>query len=363
MKSISNISELIKLYSLLHKKDEISENKVRSIVQTFLPDRCTAPLFSQQVEYFPQVDLMIVIPVYNVVDFLEQCIVSILNQKTRFSYVAIFVDDGSTDGSETILEKYKDNKNIVIIHQENRGLSSARNTGLKRILGEYVYFLDSDDFLTENAIEKLMSVAKKNKADIVEGGYFLHYMNGRNKLILHTEKKNIEKEALFGYSWGKVIRSSFFCNLCFPEGYLFEDTIMSMILYPECKNVSIISDPVCYYRQNPLGITQTANKKKENIDTFWLTKYCIEEADKRKILDFDWHSSIFFRQIKINYLRMREMPIEIKKSVFLMSCELYQKYFESVDNKRDTNYKWLIKILNNRSYYAYDYFMQRHGII
>lgn len=354
----------IKLHSLLQERVDISENEAWSILNAFLPSRCVAPSFSQHVEYLPQVDLMIVIPVYNVAPFLEQCILSILNQKTNFSYVAVFVDDGSTDGSGEILEKYKDRDTIVIIHQENYGLSRARNTGLKKIFGEYVCFLDSDDFLAEDAIEILMNSARKNDADIVEGSHYLYYLNGERKLIAHTEMQGaFAKEELFGYACGKVIRSSFFCNLCFPDGYLFEDTIMGTILYPECERIVTLPDPFWYYRQNLLGITQTAGKKKETIDTFWLTKYCIEEADRRGLLTAEWYLPRFYNKMRLNYLRLREMPFDIKQSIFLLSCELYKQYFAHAAKNEKGKYKWLKKILDNRSYAAYEYLMQRWTVI
>ncbi|MBQ8230384.1 MAG: glycosyltransferase family 2 protein [Lachnospiraceae bacterium] len=350
----------IKLYGLMQKKVEISCEEARKTLDEFLPNRCLPPSFSQVVEYNPQVDVMIVVPVYNVAPFLEQCIQSILNQKTSFSYIAVFVDDGSTDGSSDILDKYEGQKSIAIIHQENHGYSGARNAGLRKILGDYICFLDSDDFMAENAVEIMMSAARKNDADIVEGSHYLYGPNGECKLVAHSEMYgNTAKENLFGYPWGKVIRSSFFRDLCFPDGYLFEDTIMGSILYPECERIVTLSDPIWFYRQNSSGITQTVGEKRETVDTFWLTKYCMEEADRRGVLDSSRDCRRFYNKLRLNYLRLRSMPVEIKQSVFVLSCELYQQYFEQTGEYVEGKYKWLKKCLSECSYAAYEYLMQR----
>lgn len=109
----------------------------------------------------------VVIPVYNVERFLAECVDSVLHQ-TMGDFEIILVDDGATDGSGRMCDEYalKDPR-IRVIHQANGGLSAARNTGLDAARGEYVYFLDSDDYLVPDALEKLRAVAEKEKADVV----------------------------------------------------------------------------------------------------------------------------------------------------------------------------------------------------
>lgn len=109
----------------------------------------------------------VVIPVYNVERFLAECVDSVLHQ-TMDGFEIILVDDGATDGSGRMCDEYaRRDSRIRVIHQANGGLSAARNTGLDAARGEYVYFLDSDDYIVPDALEKLRAVAEKEKADVV----------------------------------------------------------------------------------------------------------------------------------------------------------------------------------------------------
>ena len=109
----------------------------------------------------------VIIPVYNVEKYLEECIDSVLAQ-TYQNIEIILVDDGSTDSSGLICDRYAEkNTNISVIHQKNSGLSAARNSGLNKANGDYIYFLDSDDYISADAIEKLFSIAENDKSDIV----------------------------------------------------------------------------------------------------------------------------------------------------------------------------------------------------
>ncbi len=111
--------------------------------------------------------ISVIIPVYNVEKYLRECIDSVLNQ-TYKNYEIILVDDGSTDSSGRICDEYAEkNDKITVVHKKNSGPSKTRNVGLTNAKGEYIYFLDSDDYLDLNAFEKLMYVAEKENADIV----------------------------------------------------------------------------------------------------------------------------------------------------------------------------------------------------
>ena len=120
--------------------------------------------------------ISVIIPVYNVEQYLEECVNSVLLQ-TYKNIEIILVDDGSTDSSGNMCDYFAgNNKNIRVIHQKNGGLSAARNTGLSSAKGEYVYFLDSDDYIDKSAIEKLYLIAEKDSSDIVffDAHSFLH---------------------------------------------------------------------------------------------------------------------------------------------------------------------------------------------
>ena len=118
----------------------------------------------------------IIIPIYNVEEYLSQCLDSIVNQ-TYSNLEVILINDGSTDNCLEICNKYINKYNWKLINKKNGGLSSARNAGLKEFTGDYVYFIDSDDWIKEDMIEVLVSLLENKKADIVECGIYWVYDN------------------------------------------------------------------------------------------------------------------------------------------------------------------------------------------
>ena len=123
----------------------LSANDADNIINSTYAHAC--PFFVQQNTIRKEYDLMIIVPVYNVENYLRECLDSILSQKTQYSFCVVAVEDGSTDGSAAILKEYESHDHVRVIYQENKGLSGARNTAMKEIVGDYVYFLDSDDRL------------------------------------------------------------------------------------------------------------------------------------------------------------------------------------------------------------------------
>lgn len=182
-----------------------------------------------------QYDLQIIIPAYNAEKYIEKCLNSILSQKTQYTYVITVINDGSTDETSQILSKYLDDEHIDIISQSNKGFSGARNCGLKNLVGHYLMFVDSDDWICEDAIEKLMNKSIEWDADIVEGSVLFVDDNGRTLSRKHHFSSCGDKdyeETLWGQPWGKVIRATVFENLCFPEGFWYEDSIFEYCIYP-----------------------------------------------------------------------------------------------------------------------------------
>ncbi|MCQ2420443.1 MAG: glycosyltransferase [Clostridia bacterium] len=115
--------------------------------------------------------ISVIVPVYNVAQFLPRCVDSILAQSFR-DFEVILVDDGSTDESGALCEQYaKTDSRIRVIHQENRGLSGARNTGIEHAVGAYLAFIDSDDFVPGYMLRDLLDTAEQSGADFVKGNY------------------------------------------------------------------------------------------------------------------------------------------------------------------------------------------------
>lgn len=157
----------------------------------------------ESLKVFNRVAISVIVPVYNVKPYLEKCVKSILNQSFN-DFEIILVDDGSTDGSADICDKLaKIDSKIKVIHKENQGLGMARNTGLENASGEYIYFIDSDDYIAENAFEELFKLIDNRLPDAI---YF-----GMNKVINGIAEKggNIPKRLEYE---GEDVLKEFFLN-------------------------------------------------------------------------------------------------------------------------------------------------------
>lgn len=199
----------------------------------------------------------IVVPMYNVEEYIEKCVSSILNQ-TFTDFELIIVDDGATDNSAKKAQKFVDEnpEKIKLIHQENKGLGGARNTGLENATGEYIWFIDSDDSIKENALEEINAFIDKNQVEIV---VFDYCTTDENDRILETvscyDKANevfsleSSPDMLFmtNSAWNKVYKCSLFekTKVKFPDREWFEDLSTVIKLYPFADRVGYINQ--CFY--------------------------------------------------------------------------------------------------------------------
>ena len=211
--------------------------------------------------------ISVIIPVYRVEAYLKRCVDSVLTQ-TYTHMEVILVDDGSPDGCPSICDAYAEqDARVTVIHQENRGVSGARNRGLELANADYLMFLDADDCLCPGAIESLMDAATENNAWIVEGNYTEVDTEGQ-VIRRHSHRAGALDPVrdCEGYVWGKVIRRELFCELAFPQDYWYQDSIMRQIVLPLVKNqdktVWGVENSVVLYRQNPGGITKKSRSRR-----------------------------------------------------------------------------------------------------
>ena len=276
-------------------------------------------------------DLTIIVPAYNAEKWLHECAESILNQKTQFTFQVIFVDDGSKDRTPEILDSYAGDQRVVVIHQENKGHSGARNVALKQLKSKYVMFVDSDDILLPGAVEKLLCEAATQDADIVEGNGYR--FDDRTRLGL-IKPKHRETE-IWGGPCLKVIRSELLEHLEFPMGYLYEDTIINTLLVPQAKKVITISDEVYGYRIHASSITQKHTAEVNRVHSFWIM---LQVHDDMKALGLERNYDSYCRtmhHIVFTYRRCILLPEDIKRLLF--SCtrafllDQYGSYYETKD--------------------------------
>ena len=206
----------------------------------------------------------VIIPVYNVKDYVEQCLNSIQHQS--YSNIEIIVvDDGSTDGSGDICDRYKGKDNrFIVIHQNNGGLSNARNTGLDAASGQFICFIDSDDYVDCYFIEVMHELMVDNRVDICAGGFIAEYVDCS---IKKPEKAGIyssddavimllDNIDLHDHVCTKMFKSYLWDLIRFPENKIYEDIRTTYKLIRNCEKVLITEKCMYHYRQRTQGIAR-----------------------------------------------------------------------------------------------------------
>ena len=278
--SHSNLSGLHRLdKKIADKRKEPRRNAGERLKQIYEPAEFVCSNHAEIKE--PKYNLQIIIPAYNAQKYIVACLESIFSQKTKYTYKIVLIDDGSTDLTTSIVEKRYKDKNLKMLRQANQGTASARNEGLSVIEADYVMFVDADDVLKQDAIEKLLSKAYETDACLVEGGYEV-CNNGLYKAITHQEDEVKEPcGTLWGFSWAKVYKASLFSDVCFPAGYWYEDTIVSYILHTKCTKAYTIKDVVYKYRKNVNGFSHIRGNDVKLLDSFWILFYVLKEMQVR----------------------------------------------------------------------------------
>ena len=213
----------------------------------------------------------VIVPIYNVEKYLEKCINSLLSQ-TLEDIQIILVNDGSKDNSGTIAKKYaKKNKDKVIyVEKENGGLSDARNYGLKYATGDFVAFLDSDDYIEKNAYEEMYNKAIEENADYVECDFIWEYPN---KAKIDKQYKYQNKKEMLSFvrvvAWNKLIKRSLIIehNLEFPKGLRYEDVEFTYKLIPYINKFAYVDKPFIHYVQREGSIANVQNERTAEIFT------------------------------------------------------------------------------------------------
>ena len=286
----------------------------------------------------------IVIPVYNVEKYLEECVKSVREQ-TYSDIEIIFIDDGSTDSSGIICDNLaKEDSRIVVIHTENKGLSAARNKGISVASGDYVAFLDSDDFwLCKNGVEKAVEAIKISDCDVLFWGYKKVYgytftqISAENiqSEIFEADgslKPKIKERKLISCAWNSLIRKNAFeeTDLSFEEGRFSEDVEWLTRLLIYANKVCFADFEMTAYRQREASITHSVTKK--NVDD--MLHHCdtvvshIEKTNggKKELLKAYLSEQVCNAVISVSMLKKGEYPIETVKK--------YKKYMSNAVTSR-----------------------------
>ena len=305
----------------------VSSEKAEQIVAIHSPDPGNSAICVHEWPR-PDYDLSIIIPVYNADRFLERCLDSVINQKTRFSYHVIVVNDGSSDNSADILVRYRDIVSVTIIDQENGGAAMARNTGLMKVRGRFIMFVDADDLLPVNAVDSLICAAYDMNADIVQGGYLYINESGDSciKKRIHKRCNHVAPNGILeGLVCGKIYRADLFQQVCFPEGYWFEDTIITAIITHLANNIAMIPD-ICYlYRTNSSGMTSIGRGRPKSVDSFWVQKRVLSERKKLGLMTDCAFYEHLLRMVALCYKRTENEPRDIQLCLLTLWKDLLEQ--------------------------------------
>ena len=229
----------------------------------------------------------IIVPFYNVEGYIEKCLDTLVNQ-TLQDIEIILVNDGSKDNSILIakrfLEKYPEK--IVYLEKENGGLSDARNYAMPHAKGEYIAFLDSDDYVEKDMYEKMYALAKKENSDMVECDFYWEYPDKKKVDTGVTySSKNEMLEKVRVVAWNKLIKKEMLdkTKIQFPKGLRYEDVEFTYKLVPYLDKVSFLKKPCVHYVQRDGSISNVQNERTQEI--FEVLEHVIEFYKENDLYD------------------------------------------------------------------------------
>lgn len=283
--------------------------------------------------------LSIIVPVYNVENYIEKCVQSLIEQTLKDTEI-IIVNDGTKDKSIDIVRKFND-KRIKIINKRNGGLSSARNVGIKVANGKYITFVDSDDFIElDSAYEEMIGIANKYNADIVVGNASYYYNDGKkvsmnvemsfeNRIISNEQYiiKCVDTKRIFVPVWLNIYKKDLIINnnLYFEEGILHEDELFSTQIFIKAKKIALYKKKFYDYRQRQGSIMYSeSNMGKRLTDIFSICLKLTELVDalpdgkfKSALLNY----TVYIALGNISYKHRIKLSKSIKKMLIHNSSE------------------------------------------
>lgn len=301
--------------------------------------------------------ISVIIPVFNIEKYINKCIESVVNQ-TYTDLEIILVDDGSTDTSPVICDEWKEkDARINVFHKKNGGVSSARNFGISKANGEYVMFVDGDDYIVPTALQKLMETAIETKADTCVCNYTSECQGVKCDEIMPIEYKIYNnKEILYHYfigkycalvtPWCNLYKRELFTqnNIEYPEGRLSDDEFTSYKLLWASRKTAVLSQPLYVYVQRPGSITNTPNIKltKDLIDSvghYVEFGYNLQDEDIKKwvnIAAFKWYCSLVQQSVNWNVYNedLFEMMKEFEQDIKKYTASFFSNEYADLNSKK-----------------------------
>lgn len=279
-------------------------------------------------------DMSIIVPVYNSERFLPKCLDSIVNQKTKYKFEVICINDGSKDSSQDILNAYKTKyPNIIVISQTNQGISRTRNRGIAEASGKYIGFVDNDDYLNEHYIETILDKAYSTDADMIQVGHLRVNPEGTVLAPIHLKSDtsilsgdvDARINYVSGYIWGGAQKKEIYAQIRFPEGYWYEDMITRVLLMRVAKRIECISECLYYYVVHNTNASKTVWKEKgyKFLDQFYLAKSLAEYGNQTFGLTNDQtlYRTLLYELGTVLWLRTRHLKIKDCRKIFKIAAQ------------------------------------------
>ena len=290
------------------------------------------------------IKVSVIVPVFNVESYLNESLDSILNQTLKDIEI-ICINDGSTDNSLDILENYaKKDKRIKIISKENEGQGVARNVGLDNAQGEYISFVDSDDFIKKDMLEKLYNKAENNNLDLVMCKvssfdnethevdddlwyYSLKCFDGFKKDVFNNLDTKKFTDSISVTPYNKLYKRSFIetNNIRFPNKYIFEDEVFFYNVYLKAKRISLVDENLYYYRTNRKGSTVSKSSDNDYIDVIYIFRLIRDLLVETGYVDV-YKEKVYNRFIHLTLWRFSQTAPKYRQNFF----NLMKKDFEEI---------------------------------
>lgn len=328
------------------------------------------------------VRISVIIPVYNVEDYLEETLNSILNQSVADDVEVLMIDDGSTDDSRYIIEKYAlDYDNFHAFHKKREGPGIARNYGLKRAKGEYIHFLDSDDYIPPNAYETFLS--KIDNHDFIVGKTLrftnynlkedLLFNNSLNRLKGKNVEISLQKYPCLIWDtaiWNKFYKKEFLLenNIHFPnKDILYEDLLFALKCYVHAKSVIYFDDIIYYwrFRGKKTSITQNMDTKSffDRIEITNLSHELLaEHGFTREIMD-EFYLKMLNHDFKIHLNKFHLYPEQYHEELINEVYDIIKTFPENLIDSLITYNKLLYRMIGNKDKDALIYISQKRNEI
>lgn len=311
----------------------------------------------------------VIVPAYNCEKYIDACIKSIISQTYRKLQI-IIIDDGSTDETSKIVDKYIEmDDRIQVIHQRNRGVSEARYRGILECNADYITFVDADDTVDNDMYENLISYVEEYDLDIVHCGYTKHYLDKSSKQFHNTKNVIIQncEEALacliggklfVGSLCNKLYRRDLFNNIYIDKTIkINEDILLNYLLFKQVKKSLYIDIPKYNYWEREQSSTKRIDKVRINLDCVKVAKYIYDDCDNEKLKELSrFRLIVSLTELLKSYIysndnsykeESKRIVLELKS--LCKECTLLNRKIK-IKIKLICNYPYIFKLV----YYIYD---------